>query len=61
VLFGGFSPFLVTWLINLTGDPMIPAWYLMGATALALAALKQFPESAALQSRAACAVPRPPL
>ncbi|MFP3610498.1 MFS transporter [Paraburkholderia sp. SIMBA_050] len=61
VLFGGFSPFLVTWLINLTGDPMIPAWYLMGATALALAALKQFPESAAPQARAACAASRPPL
>jgi MFS family permease len=45
VLFGGFSPFLVTWLINRTDDPMIPAWYLMGATALTLIALKAFPEA----------------
>lgn len=44
VLFGGFSPFFVTWLINRTGDPMIPAWYLMGATVLTLFALKAFPE-----------------
>jgi MHS family proline/betaine transporter-like MFS transporter len=45
VLFGGFSPFLVTWLINRTDDSMIPAWYLMGATALTLIALKAFPEA----------------
>jgi MFS family permease len=47
VLFGGFSPFLVTWLIERTGDPMIPAWYLMGATVLTLIALKSFPEQGA--------------
>jgi hypothetical protein len=45
VLFGGFSPFLVTWLINRTGDPMVPAWYLMAATLLTLAALRAFPEA----------------
>lgn len=51
VLFGGFSPFIVTWLINRTGDPMVPAWYLMGATLLTLAALKGFPEP---MTRGAC-------
>jgi MHS family proline/betaine transporter-like MFS transporter len=45
VLFGGFSPFLVTWLITRTGDPMVPAWYLMAATLLTLAALRAFPEA----------------
>jgi MFS family permease len=49
VLFGGFSPFLVTWLIVRTGDPIVPAWYLMGATVLTLIALKAFPERAAPQ------------
>ena len=47
VLFGGFSPFLVTWLINRTGDPMVPAWYLMAATLLTLAALRAFPQAEA--------------
>jgi MHS family proline/betaine transporter-like MFS transporter len=47
VLFGGFSPFIVTWLIERTGNPMIPAWYLMGATVLTLIALKAFPERTA--------------
>src|SRR5579864_38181 len=44
VIFGGFSPFLVTWLINLTGNPMVPAWYLMAATGVTLVALNRFPE-----------------
>jgi MFS transporter, MHS family, proline/betaine transporter len=45
VIFGGFSPFLVTWLIELTRNPMIPAWYLMAATVLTLIGLNRFPES----------------
>jgi MFS family permease len=60
VLFGGFSPFLVTWLIERTGDPMIPAWYLMGATVLTLIALKSFPEQAAPLACADSRVARPP-
>nr|WKF60410.1 Alpha-ketoglutarate permease [Paraburkholderia busanensis] len=43
VLFGGFSPFIVTWLIDRTGEPMVPAWYLMGAIVLTLAGLMGFP------------------
>jgi MHS family proline/betaine transporter-like MFS transporter len=57
VLFGGFSPFLVTWLINRTGDPMMPAWYLMAATLLTLAALRAFPEPEARSACVACASP----
>jgi MFS family permease len=59
VLFGGFSPFLVTWLIDRTGDPMVPAWYLMGASVLTLIALKAFPEKAVTDACAACASPPP--
>ncbi|WP_206996314.1 MFS transporter [Trinickia mobilis] len=44
VIFGGFSPFLVTWLIELTRNPMIPAWYLMAATVVTLIGLHRFPE-----------------
>jgi len=44
VLFGGFAPFIVTWLIHLTGSPMMPAWYLMAANGISLFALYLFPE-----------------
>jgi MFS family permease len=44
VIFGGFSPLLVTWLIHFSGDIMMPAWYLIGATAITLYALNRFPE-----------------
>ncbi|OEC35703.1 Predicted arabinose efflux permease, MFS family [Pseudomonas cuatrocienegasensis] len=43
-LFGGFCPFIVTWLIHATGSLMVPAWYLLGALCISLYALKQFPE-----------------
>jgi MHS family proline/betaine transporter-like MFS transporter len=42
-LFGGFSPFIVTWLIAQTGNPMAPAWYLLAALCISLFALSRFP------------------
>ena len=34
MIFGGFAPFLVTWLIDRTGDPLAPAYYVIfGCTA----------------------------
>ena len=44
VVFGGFSPLVVSWLIDVTGNPMVPAWYLMSAMTLSLFALTRFPE-----------------
>ncbi|MPW18280.1 MFS transporter [Paraburkholderia sp. CNPSo 3157] len=44
--FGGFSPLIVTWLIDATGNPMVPAWYLIAAMTLSLAGLTRFPEHA---------------
>jgi MHS family proline/betaine transporter-like MFS transporter len=41
-IFGGFSPLIVTWLIAATGNPMMPAWYLIAATCITLFALKRF-------------------
>lgn len=29
MIFGGFAPFFVTWLIEATGDPLAPAYYVM--------------------------------
>ncbi|MBD8622383.1 MFS transporter [Pseudomonas sp. CFBP 13727] len=43
-LFGGFSPLLVTWLINVTGNPLTPALYLVATVALSLCALRLLPE-----------------
>jgi MHS family proline/betaine transporter-like MFS transporter len=45
-LFGGFSPLIVTWLIAATGNPMMPAWYLIGAICITLFALQRFPATA---------------
>jgi MHS family proline/betaine transporter-like MFS transporter len=42
-VFGGFSPFIVTWLIAQTGNPMAPAWYLLAALCISLFALSRFP------------------
>lgn len=43
-IFGGFCPFIVTWLISVSGNPMAPAWYLLGALCISLLALRCFPE-----------------
>jgi MFS transporter, MHS family, proline/betaine transporter len=45
-IFGGFSPLIVTWLIAVTGNPMMPAWYLIGAICITLFALQRFPAAA---------------
>jgi MFS transporter, MHS family, proline/betaine transporter len=46
VLFGGFSPFMVAWLIHVTGNAMTPAWYLMAANGISVLALYLFREDA---------------
>lgn len=38
-LFGGFSPFISTWLLNATGNKLAPAWYLLVMTTLSLLGL----------------------
>jgi MHS family proline/betaine transporter-like MFS transporter len=34
--FGGFSPFIATWLVAQTGNPLAPAWYVATACAISL-------------------------
>lgn len=46
LVFGGFAQFYVTWLINLTGDPNMPAFYVMGCTIASLVGLTMVPETA---------------
>jgi MFS family permease len=45
-LFGGTTQLVITWLIHVTGSAMAPAWYWMGAAALAQIALMLMAESA---------------
>jgi MHS family proline/betaine transporter-like MFS transporter len=38
-IFGGFAPFITTWLIARTGSALAPAWYVMLAAAISLTTL----------------------
>jgi MHS family proline/betaine transporter-like MFS transporter len=38
-IFGGFAPFVATWLIALTGNPLSPSYYLMATALLSIIAL----------------------
>lgn len=44
--FGGSTQFVITWLIGATGNPLAPAWYMVGATILGLGAISLMRESA---------------
>jgi MHS family proline/betaine transporter-like MFS transporter len=39
VIFGGFAPFLASYTINLTGDKVAPAYYVIGTAIIALISL----------------------
>jgi MHS family citrate/tricarballylate:H+ symporter-like MFS transporter len=45
-LFGGSTQFVAAWLTRLTGDPLVPAWYMLGMLLLGLVALSRLPETA---------------
>ncbi len=44
-LFGGSTQMVVTWLIAVTGDPMAPAWYLVGTGIISALAMLALPET----------------
>jgi MHS family citrate/tricarballylate:H+ symporter-like MFS transporter len=44
--FGGTAQFVVTWLIDVTGSPLAPAWYMTVAVMLGLMGIIAMPESA---------------
>ncbi len=48
-VFGGSTPFVVTWLTGITHNPLTPAWYLVVASAAGLIALLILPETAPLE------------
>ncbi|CAM0998610.1 Major facilitator superfamily (MFS) profile domain-containing protein [Rhodanobacter sp. Root179] len=45
-VFGGSTQFVVAWLTQLTGNPLAPAWYMIGAVVVGLVAITQVPETA---------------
>ncbi len=50
-LLGGSTQTIVTWLIQTTGSPMAPAWYVLGAALIGQVALMLMPESAPARIR----------
>jgi len=48
-IFGGFGQFIVTWMIAATGNPIAPAWYVIGCCVATLLALTSIPEMARRQ------------
>jgi MHS family citrate/tricarballylate:H+ symporter-like MFS transporter len=45
-IFGGSTQFIVAWLTRATGNPLAPAWYMIGGVVVGLVALCIMPESA---------------
>lgn len=43
--FGGFAPFVATWLIRETGSPLSPAYYVIGAACASMAVIFRLEES----------------
>lgn len=43
-IFGGFGQFIVTWLIQATGSPIAPAYYVMACSLATVLALRAVPE-----------------
>jgi MFS family permease len=49
-VFGGSTQFMTAWLTRLTGEPLVPAWYMLGFIAVGLVALSQLPETAPVRT-----------
>jgi MFS transporter, MHS family, proline/betaine transporter len=45
-IFGGFAPFIATWLIAATGSPLSPAYYVIFAALVSLLVIWRMPETA---------------
>jgi len=44
-VFGGSTQFVVAWIIHATGNPLAPAWYMLGAVTVGLIAMVRLPET----------------
>ena len=45
-IFGGSTQFLVNWLTRISGNPLAPAWYMVGGVLVGLVAITLIPETA---------------
>jgi MHS family proline/betaine transporter-like MFS transporter len=45
-IFGGFAPFVATWLIGMTGNPLSPTWYIAAGAVASLVATRLSRETA---------------
>ncbi|WP_153139197.1 hypothetical protein [Paraburkholderia agricolaris] len=45
-VFGGFAPFVATWLISMTGNPLSPTWYIATGALISLVAARLSRETA---------------
>jgi MHS family proline/betaine transporter-like MFS transporter len=45
-IFGGFAPFIATWLIKETGNPLAPAFYVVAAAVITFVILTRIRETA---------------
>jgi MHS family proline/betaine transporter-like MFS transporter len=45
-IFGGFAPFIATWLIKATGNNLAPSYYLMAAAAISFLVVLRIRETA---------------
>jgi MHS family proline/betaine transporter-like MFS transporter len=45
-IFGGFAPFIAAWLINATGSPLAPAFYVIAAAVVSFVVIWRMPETA---------------
>jgi len=59
-IFGGFAPFVATWLIAATGDPLSPSFYLMATAVLSIIALHAIRRRSAHAGQAPDATIQPP-
>ncbi|EQB19200.1 MAG: proline/glycine betaine transporter ProP [Novosphingobium lindaniclasticum] len=50
-LFGGTTPLVTAWLVGKTGDPLVPAYYLMGAAAIGIVTMLTVRETAGMPLR----------
>jgi MFS family permease len=49
-VFGGSTQFMTAWLTRLTGEPLVPAWYMLAFVGVGLIALSQLPETAPVRT-----------
>lgn len=45
-VFGGSTQLVITWLIGVTGNPLAPGWYMLGAAVVGVGAMCLMRESA---------------